>query len=182
MLLLRVLLDEQEVINYRGDLVNEVFHGYPEVYWGITAATGRKVNRHSLCFEQLEYIPGLESKSFSLDFIRQLENGQQIDLPGLYFPSDTSSMAEDPTHIKYRLLHFLRHHPSYRLNILGHARAFEEETQNISLSKTRAEEVVQFLLDHGIAKDRLGGQGQGSNFLQESSDGKISVRAFINRT
>ena len=184
MLLLRVLLDDQEIISYREDLVNQIFRGSPEVYWGISAATGKKRNRQSICFEQLEYIPGLESKSFSAEFIQQLEQGIQIDLPQIEYDSDTATANTDPYYMQYRLLHFMRHHPSYHLNIVGHANGHQSESDNFMLSKARAEEIAKFLIHHGIPKERLSSQGQGSNFFSANSEpnGRISIRAYINRT
>jgi hypothetical protein len=52
---LQVRLDEQVVATYTGDIVGELFGGNSKVYWGATAATGRKVNYQDVCIRKLVY-------------------------------------------------------------------------------------------------------------------------------
>ncbi|MFK7923236.1 MAG: L-type lectin-domain containing protein [Bacteroidia bacterium] len=52
---LSVQLDGQEVISAQKDLLKEVFLGNPQVYWGMTAATGRYNNIHEVCFDRIGY-------------------------------------------------------------------------------------------------------------------------------
>ena len=50
---LSVQIDSREVIAAQHDLVNGIFGGNPIVYWGVTAATGRKSNIHEVCFDRM---------------------------------------------------------------------------------------------------------------------------------
>lgn len=52
---LSVELDGREVIFAQKDLLKEVFLGKAEVYWGMTAATGRYNNIHEVCFDRIGY-------------------------------------------------------------------------------------------------------------------------------
>ncbi len=52
---LAIFLDQQLVLTYTGDLVNEVFGGNPLVYWGATAATGRLSNYQDICIKKLVF-------------------------------------------------------------------------------------------------------------------------------
>jgi hypothetical protein len=52
---LSVELDGQEVVSAQADLLNGVFGGNDEVYWGMTAATGRYNNIHEVCFDRIGY-------------------------------------------------------------------------------------------------------------------------------
>jgi len=54
---LAVLIDYEEVIAAKVDLVNGIFGGQPLVYWGVTSATGRYNNRHEVCFDRLSLGP-----------------------------------------------------------------------------------------------------------------------------
>jgi hypothetical protein len=54
---LAVLIDGVERIAANFDFIGKVFGGNPEVYWGMTAATGRKYNFHEVCFDRLGYGP-----------------------------------------------------------------------------------------------------------------------------
>lgn len=52
---LEVSLDGQVRASYTGDIINEIFGGNSEVYWGATAATGRKTNYQDVCIRKLIY-------------------------------------------------------------------------------------------------------------------------------
>lgn len=54
---LSVEIDNQEVIAAKADLVRDVFRGNDQVYWGVTAATGRYNNYHEVCFDRLSLGP-----------------------------------------------------------------------------------------------------------------------------
>lgn len=50
---LSVLIDGEERLSAQHDLINEVFGGNDQVYWGMTAATGRYDNTHEVCFDRI---------------------------------------------------------------------------------------------------------------------------------
>ena len=52
---LNVTLDGQLRASYQGDIVGEIFGGNSKVYWGATAATGRKMNYQDVCIRKLVY-------------------------------------------------------------------------------------------------------------------------------
>ena len=52
---LQVALDGNTVATYQGDIVKEIFGGNSKVYWGATAATGRKINYQDVCIRKLVY-------------------------------------------------------------------------------------------------------------------------------
>lgn len=52
---LLVEIDGTEVIRVKRDLINDVFGGNTQVYWGVTAATGRYNNIHEVCFDRLSF-------------------------------------------------------------------------------------------------------------------------------
>lgn len=53
--LLQVTLDGQDCGRLEGDIVANIFNGDPTVYWGVTAATGRKTNFHDICIKKLRF-------------------------------------------------------------------------------------------------------------------------------
>lgn len=55
---LSVEIDGQEVIAAEVDLVGDIFGGQANIYWGVTAATGRYNNYHEVCFDRLSWLPG----------------------------------------------------------------------------------------------------------------------------
>ncbi|MGB3798768.1 MAG: L-type lectin-domain containing protein [Lewinella sp.] len=52
---LQVSLDGNTVATYQGDIINDIFGGNSKVYWGATAATGRKINYQDVCIRKLVY-------------------------------------------------------------------------------------------------------------------------------
>lgn len=52
---LLIHLDGKERANLTIDLIGEVFAGNPRVFWGATAATGRKTNFHDICIKKLVF-------------------------------------------------------------------------------------------------------------------------------
>lgn len=60
---LMIHLDGKERVNLTRDLVKDVFDGNARVFWGVTAATGRKTNFHDICIKKLtfaEYVEPVE--------------------------------------------------------------------------------------------------------------------------
>lgn len=52
---LRIMLDDQLRATYQGDIIGDIFGGNSKVYWGATAATGRKDNYQDVCIRKLVY-------------------------------------------------------------------------------------------------------------------------------
>lgn len=50
----RVIFEGDTIIDKNIDLINTVFNGVTDVYWGFTAATGDYNNRHVVCIESFE--------------------------------------------------------------------------------------------------------------------------------
>jgi gliding motility-associated-like protein len=47
-------------LTYEGDIVNDIFRGDPEVFWGFTAATGAANNLHQVCFSYVSFLNRLD--------------------------------------------------------------------------------------------------------------------------
>lgn len=57
---LEVWFDCKLRLSYTGDIVNEVFGGDPNVFWGFTSATGGASNLHQVCFSYTTFLDGFE--------------------------------------------------------------------------------------------------------------------------
>lgn len=55
--ILSIEIDYEEVISANVDLVDGIFGGQKQVFWGVTAATGRYNNYHEVCFDRLSFAP-----------------------------------------------------------------------------------------------------------------------------
>ena len=47
-------------LSYTGDIVNEVFGGDPNVFWGFTSATGGARNLHQVCYSYTTFLDGFK--------------------------------------------------------------------------------------------------------------------------
>ena len=66
--ILSVELNYDEVISADVDLVNDIFNGQEQIFWGVTAATGRYNNYHEVCFDRLSFSPAPVSPPIPLIF------------------------------------------------------------------------------------------------------------------
>lgn len=57
---LQVYFDCQLRLSYTGDIVNEIFRGDPNVFWGFTSATGGSNNVHEVCFRYTTFLDAIE--------------------------------------------------------------------------------------------------------------------------
>lgn len=68
--ILDIFFDCERRLSMKKDLVNEIFQGVNEVYWGFTGATGKFFNKHMVCLDSL-----LEN-----NFYDTICQGEQIQL------------------------------------------------------------------------------------------------------
>lgn len=52
---MRIFFDCEIRLNYTGDIVNDIFGGDPNVYWGFTSATGGYNNLHKVCLLDADF-------------------------------------------------------------------------------------------------------------------------------
>ena len=57
---LEVYFDCQQRLSYTGDIVNDIFNGNAEVFWGFTSATGGANNVHAICFTYTTFLDNLK--------------------------------------------------------------------------------------------------------------------------
>ena len=64
--ILRVYIDCDLRITYTGDIVNSIFGGDPEVFWGFTGATGGFVNDQRFCLDYISFVEELQDTAICL--------------------------------------------------------------------------------------------------------------------
>lgn len=183
---LSVSVDKKHTITYTGDLVKNIFRGNGQVYWGITAATGRYFNRHELCFESLKFTFPVATLRFDREYSRQLLQGESIALPNLKFQTGGATILESSYPDLYRLANMLRDYPTLTLNITGHTDSQGDEKSNQKLSLLRAQAVADFLRQQGIQSQRLWSDGQGEHYpvapnstaIGREQNRRVEVRLF----
>ena len=57
---LEIWFDCKLRLSYTGDIVNDIFSGDPEVFWGFTSATGGAYNVHQVCLSYTTFLDGFD--------------------------------------------------------------------------------------------------------------------------
>ena len=161
---LSVALDGAEVISYTGDIVGDIFQGNPQVFWGVTAATGRYNNRHEICFEKLEFADPISKIYFGRVEQKKLLMGQVMPLQHADFEEGRADLQDNAHEELYKLINLLKRHPNLDVEIDGHTDSNGAEDENLRLSQDRAQSIADFLTLHGIDGRRLIVRGHGEKF------------------
>lgn len=102
--------------------------------------------------------------------LAKLETGQTIVLENILFRLGQAELLPASETELNRLLEILREEPALRLIINGHTDNIGSEAANQALSEARARAVYDWLVDRGIAANRLESVGFGESRPLESND------------
>lgn len=100
----------------------------------------------------------VHQKNFELSSIRQ-----PIRLNNIFFDLGSAALTESSSASLDELVKTLEDNPNITIEVAAHSDAQGEETLNMSLSQKRAESVVNYLVKHSVAKDRLKAIGYGES-------------------
>jgi len=90
-----------------------------------------------------------------------LKNGCKAALYGVNFDFDKATLRADSDPALNQVLALMKDEPKLALEIGGHTDNVGKPDYNMKLSDARAASVVQWLVAHGIAKERLTSHGYG---------------------
>ncbi|MCB0686188.1 MAG: OmpA family protein [Saprospiraceae bacterium] len=186
---LSVLLDGKEVLNYQEDIVEHIFFGESELYWGVTAATGRYHNQQEICFRKLEFTRPLASFQFHPREVKLLLKGNVFPLDIDYKKSQTI-LSEDQYPELNKVLNLLLENPAYELVVDGHADEFTSPDANYNLSLQRIKVIQQYFSDQGISAKRIHLNAYGDKYPVDKNDPqnaylkntRIDIRFYNPRT
>lgn len=113
------------------------------------------------------------------DLGKRLENEGKVDLYGIYFDTDKAVLKPASEGTLQQVLSLLKSKPALRIALAGHTDSQAGDTYNLDLSTRRAQAVVVWLTDKGIAATRLTAQGFGES--QPVSDNGSEAGRALNR-
>jgi outer membrane protein OmpA-like peptidoglycan-associated protein len=113
------------------------------------------------------------------DLAERLENEGKVDLYGIYFDTDKATLKAESEGTLQQVLAMLHGKPELRIAIAGHTDSQASDAYNLDLSKRRAQAVVKWLTDKGIAAGRLEAQGFGET--QPVADNDSAAGRALNR-
>ncbi|GLR18675.1 lectin-like domain-containing protein [Portibacter lacus] len=149
------------------DLVEDVFEGNPNVYWGFTSATGGKYNKHLIKVKKIEFT---ENPSLKSEDKTALLRGDKYTLKKLNFSSGSTKLPDSAKPELDKLYHFLKRFPNHSVIIDSFTDSSGKESSNLRISKLRAEAVAKYLKSKGINENRLYFYGNGETNPIDSND------------
>jgi outer membrane protein OmpA-like peptidoglycan-associated protein len=93
--------------------------------------------------------------------LKKVEIGQKIVLRNVFFDLDKYSLRPESVNELDRLIKLMNDNPTMKIELSGHTDTRGSAEHNRLLSENRAKAVVDYLVDHGITKDRLKFAGYG---------------------
>jgi len=91
-----------------------------------------------------------------------IDDNKAFTIDNLLFETNQSKLNEKSLTELLKLTDYLKAHPTYTIEIIGRADSIGTASNNLTLSKKRAESVAEFLISNGISKDKIISKGIGS--------------------
>ncbi|WP_423998232.1 OmpA family protein [Maribacter sp. IgM3_T14_3] len=143
--------------------------------------TKRKITKGSYYYLDMVSVSNVKStyqnsevialKEYKLDSVHIFKN--------VYFNSNKSKIRGDHQQEMESLLSYLKMNLKINIQIFGHTDSVGSDSFNNRLSARRASEVVAYLTENGIQKNRIAAQGFGSS--KPISRNKTEAGRFLNR-
>jgi len=111
---------------------------------------------------------------------KETERGLVVTLGDMLFETGNAQLTGNAFANLGKLSNFLNKYPERSLVIEGHTDSVGSESSNQSLSQRRADSVRQYLLQQGVAANRLTAVGKGESYPVASND-STSGRALNRR-
>jgi len=87
--------------------------------------------------------------------MEKVKSGSILTLRNIFFDFDKSVLKDESKAELNRALKVLEEYPKIRIQIEGHTDYIGEASYNQSLSERRANAVYEYLINHGLSKDRI---------------------------
>lgn len=113
--------------------------------------------------------------------LQRLDRGNAVVLKNIFFDTDAYSLKEESEVELNTLLEFMQNNGDLSIEIEGHTDNVGSQEHNLTLSENRAKEVYSFLVDKGIAANRMTYKGFGDSKPIASNDSETG-RAENRRT
>jgi outer membrane protein OmpA-like peptidoglycan-associated protein len=152
------------VDNTTGDVI---FSNHVDAERGflVSLPTGKKGKNYGIAVESKGYL--FYSENFDLvkkegfkEYEKVIEmekvkSGSILTLRNIFFDFDKSVLKDESKAELNRALKVLEEYPKIRIQIEGHTDYIGEASYNQSLSERRANAVYEYLINHGLSKDRI---------------------------
>ncbi|HVA99215.1 MAG TPA: OmpA family protein, partial [Bacteroidia bacterium] len=102
------------------------------------------------------------SKPYSLDIpLQPIDTGAVVQLKNVFFETNKYDLKDESRVELGKLIAFLNANPTLKIQLSGHTDNVGKPKDNMILSNNRAKAVYDYLIQHGIAENRLTYRGYG---------------------
>ncbi len=118
-------------------------------------------------------IPGKDGDTIVIEkviVLNKIYKNVEITLNNIYYDYDKWNIRKDAAQSLDSLVDILVKNPTIKIQLSSHTDCRGSDTYNETLSQKRAESVVQYLIQKGIAADRLTAKGYGESILIETCE------------
>lgn len=105
-----------------------------------------------------------------------MEEQAQITLNNIFFAFDNASLLPESFPELNRIVALLNERPAMQVEIAGHTDPIGTEQYNLKLSERRAKTVTKYLVDQGIAAERITTSFFGESQLIDKTNTKVGNR------
>ena len=95
--------------------------------------------------------------------MKKIKVGASVVLQNIFFETNKSVITPLSYPALDRVISFMKKNPAIKVEIDGHTDSVGSEAYNQRLSQARAQAVVEYLVKHGISRDRLVAKGFGES-------------------
>lgn len=113
--------------------------------------------------------------NFDPDNIKKedIKVGHTYRLENLYFPADSSNITKNAEKVLMKLYSFLDENPGVAIEVGGHTNGLPPDDYCDKLSTSRAKNVEDYLIRHGISSKRITHKGYGKRKPIDSNESKL---------
>ncbi|MBD3637104.1 MAG: OmpA family protein [Crocinitomicaceae bacterium] len=108
-----------------------------------------------------------ESRNYTQDFYLEKIPKGEITIEGIEYDFDSANLRPESEKILDNLIEFLELNSNLKIEIRSHTDERGNDAYNLDLSSRRAQSVVDYLVDHGIPRERLVPKGYGESLPAE---------------
>lgn len=124
-----------------------------------------------------------ENQSENKKLLQKLADNtsKTITLKNIYFENGNAVLKSESYQMLEEVAEFLNENQSLNLEIIGHTDNVGNASQNLILSKERAQSIIDFLIEKGVEKTRLKANGYGQEKPIASNDDEKDGRELNRR-
>ena len=123
-------------------------------------ASNRRGSDNLYVFSREEYTPPVLPKE-EMEINPETGRRQIAGVGNIYFDFDKATIKPESEPTLNRVVEIMKNYPMLKIEIGSHADARGTNKYNMDLSQRRAESTLEYLVNHGISRDRLVPKGYG---------------------